>query len=420
MGVSPTLIPADAQHGTIATAQHAFRDGTDNQPSPSAQAVRGHDYEICRAIVLLPNDHRNRLSHDRRYVVGHTLQGSVSDGAQGQGAQAGVVFNRDGNRIYLTERVTDSRVDKTQTTIVGGETPWGERGAGKLYTEHQSEQNAQNARDMALVGAQRNWDVTPGLRLTLGGEYGTGKATAGSIERYALATGVSYASTTGWSVATRNELRREFGAQSLRQFLTTNQGELKITPDYTGLVKLRYSITSGPLVSTTTAEFAEYTLGLAYRPVSSDRFNALARYNHLLDRRAMVNGRAPQDMTRDILGAEWTYDLTRRISWVDKTAYRITTEGFVGRPRFTGHTWLSLHRLNFHVRRNIDLSQEYRLLVQQETHTQRQGWLSEIAWLPTPHFRLGLGFNFTDFTDSDYAPDNYSIHGWFLRFQGMQ
>jgi hypothetical protein len=31
---------------------------------------------------------------------------------------------------------------------------------------------------------------------------------------------------------------------------------------------------------------------------------------------------------------------------------------------------------------------------------------------------LGVGFNFTDFSDNEFSDNDYSVYGWFLRVQG--
>jgi hypothetical protein len=103
---------------------------------------------------------------------------------------------------------------------------------------------------------------------------------------------------------------------------------------------------------------------------------------------------------------------------VEKTAYKVQCEDFVDRPSFTGHTLLSLHRLNYHLLSQVDAALEYRVLWQMEAKDQRQGWLSELDWEPVNHLRLGVGFNFTDFSDNEFSDNNYSTYGWFLRVQG--
>ena len=39
-------------------------------------------------------------------------------------------------------------------------------------------------------------------------------------------------------------------------------------------------------------------------------------------------------------------------------------------------------------------------------------------WNLHENFRIGGGFNFTDFSDDAFSTNNYSVTGWFLRVQG--
>jgi len=120
----------------------------------------------------------------------------------------------------------------------------------------------------------------------------------------------------------------------------------------------------------------------------------------------------------DVFSAEWSLQLSKKLEWVEKGAYKIKTENYSDRPSFTGHTLLSIHRLNYHLFKQIDAAAEYRLLWQREARDNRQGWLSELIWEPISHLRLGVGYNFTDFSDDEFADNNYSVYGWFLRVQG--
>ena len=67
----------------------------------------------------------------------------------------------------------------------------------------------------------------------------------------------------------------------------------------------------------------------------------------------------------------------------------------------------------------IDLGVEYRILDNKEADDRRQGWLGEMSWRLRRHLRFGLGYNFTDFSDNEFSQNDYSVHGWFLRVQGM-
>jgi len=84
----------------------------------------------------------------------------------------------------------------------------------------------------------------------------------------------------------------------------------------------------------------------------------------------------------------------------------------------TTNTWLAIDRLNFNLWKPLDLGVEYRLLAQRETSDRRQGFLAELMWRIKKHFRAGIGYNFTDFSDDEFARNDYRTGGWFIRVQG--
>jgi len=160
------------------------------------------------------------------------------------------------------------------------------------------------------------------------------------------------------------------------------------------------------------------SVGLAYRPVAYDRFNALARYTMLSDEGPLEVGETESSESKtDVASIEWSFDINRYIEWVEKGALRIKTEETGSQPPQTTHTYLSINRLNFNIWAKIDLGMEYRILLQKETDDSRKGWLAELMWEPKEHFRIGAGYNFTDFPDNEYSDNDYSVLGWFTRIQ---
>ena len=87
-------------------------------------------------------------------------------------------------------------------------------------------------------------------------------------------------------------------------------------------------------------------------------------------------------------------------------------------PTQTTHSYLSVSRLNFNVWSDWYLGAEYRMLLQTETDDSRQGWATELMWEPLDHLRIGVGYNFTDFSDNEFSNNDYSTHGVYFRFQG--
>ena len=362
-------------------------------------------------------NNQSRVGAEYRVNKNIALQAIGAVGNLGTAAEAGAIVTLDKSRLYFKERLADDQAGKSTSTIVGGEQPIGP--SSKVYTEYQWEKGSAGDRTISVLGAQKLWDVRPGLQLLITGEHGTVTSSPQKNDRYSLAAGINFGKANSIKFSSRGEVRWETGGQKLLQYLTTNQLEYKINPDITLVGKYRYSVSEDVGLHQVVAMFEERSIGLAYRPVKHDRFNALARYTRLVDQRGVtVDAAMAYKSISDVFSAEGSLQLTKKLEWVEKGAYKIKTEDYVDRPSFTGHTLLSIHRLNYHIFKQIDAAAEYRLLWQREARDSRQGWLSEVTWEPISHLRLGVGYNFTDFSDDEFADNNYSVYGWFLRVQG--
>ncbi|WP_455221625.1 hypothetical protein, partial [Kaarinaea lacus] len=347
------------------------------------------------------------------------LDGNVAHGSLGDSAEASLNFLTGNTRFYLTERVQSDSLTHSTTMVTGAETAVNRN--TKVYTEYQREQASQQGRDVAVVGTRSNWTIDDGFNIRLSGEYGyTDTDSNIGTNHYALAAGFSYKHPSGWSISSRDEIRRQWGDIGILQFVTSNNAEFKLNPDYSLLGKFNYSRSTNDDNDQTVAEYTEKAIGLAYRPTASDVFNALARFTVIDDNRPVLSSSALMETTRlDVFSIEWSWELNQYIEWVDKEAIKVKRETITGLPEAEATTLLSIHRLNFRVWKHFDWGVEYRSLHQKEADDVLTGWLTEFAWRANRYSRLGIGYNFTDFSDNEFSDNDYSVKGFYLRLQAI-
>ncbi len=344
-----------------------------------------------------------------------SLSAEGTTGTKGQSAQGGAVLQLGNKRLYVMERVADDDAGGSVSTVIGSEASLDS--GTRVYTEYQWKHSESDRQNMSVIGAQKNWDITKGLKLVVSGEHTDVDSGSSESSRYSLAAGLSYA-INGLKASTRNEIRKEEGDDDRVQYLTSNMVDVKLSPDFTLLGKIRYSLTVDESDDSTEAEFNESSVGIAFRPVAFDRFNALARYTHISDQRPLSQGdMESSDITTDVASVEWSLDITRNLEWVEKGALKVKEEKTGDRPSETTHTYLLINRVNLNVWRTLDIGLEYRILAQEEADDRRQGWLTEVMWEAVKHVRLGMGYNFTDFSDNEFSDNDYSVQGWFVRVQ---
>lgn len=384
------------------------------QYSPSESFSAGLEHQ---ETLSGPENNQTSLSAKYRVHSDISLQATGTVGTLGESLQGGAALELDKGRIYLEEQISEDRAGRSLTTILGGESSLGS--SSKIYTEYQWERTDPADRYVSLMGAKWQKELRKGLKFLLSGEYTEVEGNPISTGQYAVATGLSYTHASGFRASTRDEVRKEHGNQKRIQFITSNEAEVKLNPDYSFLGYYRYSKTRDENTGETEARFEEFSVGLAYRPVKHDRFNALTRFTKVSDLRPQSPGASDAFETNiDVVSLEWSLDLNRYLEWVTKEAARLKREEIAVGSTVKTHTYLSIQRLNFHLWPRVDVGTEYRILLQKEADDQRQGWLTEVTWEAVSHLRLGVGYNFTDFSDNEFSENDYSVQGWFFRLQG--
>lgn len=354
------------------------------------------------------------------YKINETLSlgASGTQGTRGRAAEGEMRVSLNGGNIYLTERMAEDEAGHRSAAILGAESDVGE--SAKVYTEYQWIYADSGKQNISLVGARRDWMLSKGFRLAMSAEHSEIDADPQKSKRLSVSAGLYYSNTKGFKASTRNELRDEKGDERQVQYLTSNNIEVKLDADFTSLAHYRYSVTKDLDSHEKLAEFRETGAGLAYRPVAHDWLNALAKYTRLSEMRPLNVGGLLSTVTEsDVASLEWSMELNRYVEWVGKEAAKIKTEKTGEGSELESRTYLTIQRLNFHMTPRIDLGAEYRILKQIEADDEREGWLAELAWKAAKHLRLGVGYNFTDFSDNEFSDNNYSVEGGFVRLQSM-
>ena len=363
------------------------------------------------------NNDQTSVGLEYQVLPSLSLAVKATDGELGESLQLGAILTRDDTRIYLTERVDDSSAGRRTSTVVGAKAPLGR--SSQIYSEYQWEDSETGDRTVSLLGLQRQWDVGEGLRFVLGGEIADVDGDSASSSRSSVSGSVAYSKSDKWKAFSRQEVRFEDGTTDRVQYFTVNQLDYRVNPDLTVLGRYRYSKTEDQDLDVVESKFEERTVGVAFRPVRYDRFNSLARYTRLLDQRPLTGGEL--DVTKeqmDVVSLETAYEITRRVEWLAKGALRFQEERVGDLPSVESETLLTIQRFNLKLWRPLDLGVEYRMLDERETDDQRRGWLGELTWELMKNFRLGVGYNFTDFSDDELSTNDYSVDGWFFRVQG--
>lgn len=249
-------------------------------------------------------------------------------------------------------------------------------------------------------------------------QHGDLEATSGDVQRDAATISAGYRSPeTQWQ--SKLEYREDEGAEQRTQWLTTNRLTHRINAAWRLAAKFNHSDTEDGVNPDADARFTEGSIGFAYRPVSHDRWNLLGKYTYLYDLRSLEQIESGSDQRSDIFSLEGIYEIHPQWEMAAKLARR-TGEVRAGRgsgPWFESTANFAAVQGRYHLIHQWDGLLEYRMLEVEEDNSLRKGWLMGLDRHVGAHMKLGIGYNFTDFSD-DLSELDYEFEGWFINLVG--
>ncbi|WP_296282120.1 hypothetical protein [Pseudoxanthomonas sp.] len=264
-------------------------------------------------------------------------------------------------------------------------------------------------------------DFYPAQGWNLGFTLSDGELTntdGGNVDRRAISvSGGRTSPDTDWQ--SKLEWREDNGAEQREQWVSINRLTHKINESWRIAARLNYADTDDELNPLASARFIEGNVGFAYRPWNSQRWGLFGRYTYLYDLATLGQiGGADYDQKSQIFSLEGVYKLDQRWEFAGKLARR---EGEVRMGRGTG-AWLdsattfAAAQVRYDLRTQWHALAEYRWL-DVEDGGSRQGFLLGVDRDLGKNFRVGVGYNFTEFSD-DLTDFDYDHKGWFLNLVG--
>jgi flagellar motor protein MotB len=426
-----TIIPLTQDEGKRADA--VLQLGYDSMDSWSAYAFVQDTLSITGTRQ---ENGRAGLGGSFQVTDSLKLDAEVSDGDLGQGGRvASNYLVSDRTSTYLSYTLDNERNDVGMQRAQGSE---GNLVAGiksrlsdstSVFLEERYQHNAANVGLTHATGV--NFAPTQSWSLGITTDIGTLQDVNTGAETERLAGGLQVGlGTSSVQFSTGVEYRFD-DAQQLD--LTSNErttwlfrNNLKYQMNDSGrlLGKLNHSTSESSLGTFFDGGFTEAVLGYAYRPVTHDRLNTLVKYTYFYnvpttDQVSMQNIAAEFIQKSHIAALDVTYDLTRWLTVGGKYAYRQSQVSLDrGNPEFFANdASLYVLRSDIRFRQHWELLLEGRLLDMADLGEHRAGALGAISRYVGDHLKIGLGYNFTDFSD-DLTDLNYDHQGVFLNLTG--
>jgi hypothetical protein len=207
-------------------------------------------------------------------------------------------------------------------------------------------------------------------------------------------------------------------------WLFKNSLKYQLSEDWRIIGKFNYAVSESSEGDDFNGDYTEASLGYAYRPVRHDRLNVLLKYTYFYNMpspdQVTGTGTAADYIQRSHIGAvDIMYDLTPRLTVGGKYAYRF---GQLAQDRenpayFDSRAHLMVLRADWHFVHRWDALIEVRRLELPDAQDSRNGALVGIYRHLGKHFKAGVGYNFSDFSD-DLTQLDYRHQGLFINLVG--
>jgi len=364
------------------------------------------------------------------------LSGEVSEGSGGIGANAQATFTRsDNSEYYLGYALSTDSNDtgfsaQTQSLANQGVLTFGAKTRFSDSLSVYGEERFGFGRTQSSLSHVYGLTFNPSEIWSFGANVENGRINDdvnGAFDRTALALSVGRA-TEGTRIASNLELRLEDGvvagdSRDRKTWFMRNTISHDVGEDWEFLGRLNFAYSTSDEADFLDADFLEGVIGAAYRPVDNDRLNALVKYTifeDLAPSNQLIGTTSSLARQRsEIFSVDAIYDLTEKLSIGGKYGFRSgevalsrTSDDFI---RSDAH--LGVVRFDYHVVKKWDLLAEGRYLSSSLADDQEFGALLGIYRHVGDNAKVGVGYNFSKFSDdlTDFENDS---DGFFVNLVG--
>ena len=376
----------------------------------------------------------NRLGFGGRFNLSDTITAEVeaSGGSGGLGARALLELRpNDASRYYLGYELDPNR-DIAGTTLNGTHEGTLIFGAERTVGEGLSYYAEDN---YDLFGARRELtraygvSYTPSAIWNFSADLEIGRVRDANdldLDRRAFGLGTKYDDGQGVTGSARLEYRidEQDGAITEERetwALVANYAN-QFNPDWRFIANLDALVTDSDQTDFLNGRYVEANLGYAYRPVSNDRLNILARYTFLDDLpgsdQVSADGSSGGARQRShIFSVDAIYEIDEAWELGGNLTYRIGETAPRTSDVFTSNdAGLVALRATYTIEQRWEISGEARMLILPDQDTTDFGALLTVYRNFGDNVKVGLGYNFGAFSD-DLRDITQDDEGIFLNLQ---
>ena len=296
------------------------------------------------------------------------------------------------------------------TTLLGIESEYMKD--GHLFSEYRM-RDALSGRDSeSAVGLRNGWQLTSGIRLNTNVERITTIGGATANDSTALGAGVEYTGSERWKGSTRLEYRNGTGSDSyLGSIGLAHKYNRSIT--LLGRQIISYTQNKGSVSGVRVQQRSQ--AGLAYRPVDSNRWNLLSKYEFRYEGDDS-DPSLPSTHIVHILSASLNFQPARSLVISGRYAAKLALDES-GDISTRSAVQMLTGRMTYDLSKRWDVGLNAMALFNEKLSSVLYGLGNEVGYLMTSNLWLSAGYNYFGFHDKDLSGEDYTNPGYFMRMR---
>ncbi len=284
---------------------------------------------------------------------------------------------------------------------------------GQLFNEYRVGDSIDGRSAEAALGLRNLWHLTPGLALSTSVQQIHPIFGVVSNEASALTAAVAYTGSSIWKGSSRLEWSKSASSQT---WLATAGAAAKLNDDFTVLSREVYNRQLETTAAGGAIRLDQALIGIAYRPVNSDLWNALARVEFKHSENSTLGLGLNTDDSAKIFSANVNFQPTA--DWVLSGRYGIKWAADLANGFDTHYTaQLFGGRSVWDISSQWDIGVQYFVEVGNDAATQLQAVGAEVGYLVMKNMWLSVGYNVLGFRDPDLAGEDYTQRAFYLRLR---
>jgi uncharacterized repeat protein (TIGR01451 family) len=404
------------------TASVRHVDAQTQPTQPLGGSDLPNEYTSARVRLDTPVPHLPKANAFVQYEA-------AVDASDRKAATAGAAYQLSTDtKLYATHQTSNSlsgdygltATQQNYSTVVGLTSAYMKD--GQLFNEYRVGDSIDGRSAQAAFGLRNLWELAPGLRLSTGIQQIHPISGVVTDRATALTGALEYTAQPGWKGSTRLEWSR---SATTTTWLGNLGVAVKLDSEFTLLGRGLYNeqknneqrSSDQQNVGSGLIRLGHAQLGLAYRPVNSNVWNALARVESKHRQNSTLGIGLNTDEVAHIFSTHVNYQPTA--DWLLTTRYGVKWVAAYANNISTSTTTQVLGvRSAWDITRRWDAGLQYYLEWGSNGLSNRQQAVgAELGYLVMKNLWLSGGYNITGFKDADLTGSDYTQRGGYLRLR---